>query len=134
MILRPPRSTRTDPLFPYTTLFRSHAADCSGRAFLLLLCKDADGLLAPFNHILVDYNFIDTVERRQVEHGVEQYAFRYRTKRSRAGLAPERAARDRRHRLLGKDQLHAPPVEQLLKRLDQRVLRLGEDIAERRLV
>src|SRR3546814_5614464 len=23
MLLRPPRSTRTDPLFPYTTLFRS---------------------------------------------------------------------------------------------------------------
>src|SRR3546814_590064 len=27
MIRRPPRSTRTDTLFPYTTLFRSHAAD-----------------------------------------------------------------------------------------------------------
>src|SRR3546814_20330143 len=26
MIRRPPRSTRTDTLFPYTTLFRSHAA------------------------------------------------------------------------------------------------------------
>src|SRR3546814_18334748 len=26
MIRRPPRSTRTDPLFPYTTLFRSLAA------------------------------------------------------------------------------------------------------------
>src|SRR3546814_2981263 len=26
MILRPPRSTRTDTLFPYTTLFRSHQA------------------------------------------------------------------------------------------------------------
>src|SRR3546814_11372842 len=26
MIRRPPRSTRTDPLFPYTTLFRSEAA------------------------------------------------------------------------------------------------------------
>src|SRR3546814_6257705 len=26
MSLRPPRSTRTDTLFPYTTLFRSHAA------------------------------------------------------------------------------------------------------------
>src|SRR3546814_5773809 len=26
MILRPPRSTRTDTLFPYTTLFRSTAA------------------------------------------------------------------------------------------------------------
>src|SRR3546814_6635110 len=24
MIRRPPRATRTDPLFPYTTLFRSH--------------------------------------------------------------------------------------------------------------
>src|SRR3546814_17251717 len=27
MILRPPRSTRTDTLFPYTTLFRSGAPD-----------------------------------------------------------------------------------------------------------
>src|SRR3546814_15685075 len=26
MIRRPPRSTRTDTLFPYTTLFRSHLA------------------------------------------------------------------------------------------------------------
>src|SRR3546814_9583238 len=28
MIRRPPRSTRTDTLFPYTTLFRSHARFC----------------------------------------------------------------------------------------------------------
>src|SRR3546814_10494089 len=36
MIRRPPRSTRTDTLFPYTTLFRSH-----GRAFvgLALHCR-----------------------------------------------------------------------------------------------
>src|SRR3546814_15336332 len=27
MIRRPPRSTRTDTLFPYTTLFRSHGAE-----------------------------------------------------------------------------------------------------------
>src|SRR3546814_15688406 len=27
MIRRPPRSTRTDTLFPYTTLFRSHTLD-----------------------------------------------------------------------------------------------------------
>src|SRR3546814_19361595 len=27
MIRRPPRSTRTDTLFPYTTLFRSHRPD-----------------------------------------------------------------------------------------------------------
>src|SRR3546814_3158256 len=36
MIRRPPRSTRTDTLFPYTTLFRSKALDntASHRAFL----------------------------------------------------------------------------------------------------
>src|SRR3546814_21004678 len=30
MIRRPPRSTRTDTLFPYTTLFRSHADPAVG--------------------------------------------------------------------------------------------------------
>src|SRR3546814_18057418 len=29
MIRRPPRSTRTDTLFPYTTLFRSHPPSCN---------------------------------------------------------------------------------------------------------
>src|SRR3546814_4575884 len=32
MIRRPPRSTRTDTLFPYTTLFRSHAAEIDAGA------------------------------------------------------------------------------------------------------
>src|SRR3546814_3389730 len=31
MIRRPPRSTRTDTLFPYTTLFRSARGDDGGR-------------------------------------------------------------------------------------------------------
>src|SRR3546814_6185336 len=31
MIRRPPRSTRTDTLFPYTTLFRSSRDDAPGR-------------------------------------------------------------------------------------------------------
>src|SRR3546814_1858962 len=37
MIRRPPRSTRTDTLFPYTTLVRSHAVDAlqHGRVFLV---------------------------------------------------------------------------------------------------
>src|SRR3546814_20908902 len=34
MIRRPPRSTRTDTLFPYTTLFRSSAACIEQRADL----------------------------------------------------------------------------------------------------
>src|SRR3546814_11645070 len=33
MIRRPPRSTRTDTLFPYTTLFRSHAVVPEARAY-----------------------------------------------------------------------------------------------------
>src|SRR3546814_11524819 len=33
MIRRPPRSTRTDTLFPYTTLFRSAAAKAAGIAY-----------------------------------------------------------------------------------------------------
>src|SRR3546814_15292064 len=32
MIRRPPRSTRTDTLFPYTTLFRSDPADARRRS------------------------------------------------------------------------------------------------------
>src|SRR3546814_10092635 len=32
MIRRPPRSTRTDTLFPYTTLFRSCSAACARRS------------------------------------------------------------------------------------------------------
>src|SRR3546814_9547290 len=35
MIRRPPRSTRTDTLFPYTTLFRSADAGADGVAALL---------------------------------------------------------------------------------------------------
>src|SRR3546814_19224076 len=34
MIRRPPRSTRTDTLFPYTTLFRSHARISTGQRVL----------------------------------------------------------------------------------------------------
>src|SRR3546814_14533301 len=37
MIRRPPRSTRTDTLFPYTTLFRSDLADlATPEAFLFI--------------------------------------------------------------------------------------------------
>src|SRR3546814_14675263 len=35
MIRRPPRSTRTDTLFPYTTLFRSYARKLKPRAILI---------------------------------------------------------------------------------------------------
>src|SRR3546814_4754016 len=41
MIRRPPRSTRTDTLFPYTTLFRSHQAT-EPRHALVDVASDGD--------------------------------------------------------------------------------------------
>src|SRR3546814_17564139 len=49
MIRRPPRSTRTDTLFPYTTLFRSRDQDLEAVAFLaarLRLVVEVSGQLA----------------------------------------------------------------------------------------
>src|SRR3546814_4990341 len=40
MILRPPRSTRTDTLFPYTTLFRSDRIRHEDKTFIVNLGAD----------------------------------------------------------------------------------------------
>src|SRR3546814_18207461 len=57
MIRRPPRSTRTDTLFPYTTLFRSRRA-----AIARALAQNPDVLLLdePTNHL--DLAAIDWLE------------------------------------------------------------------------
>src|SRR3546814_6049462 len=46
MIRRPPRSTRTDTLFPYTTLFRSLAAELPGAARIVVIGAGYIGLEA----------------------------------------------------------------------------------------
>src|SRR3546814_13817493 len=46
MIRRPPRSTRTDTLFPYTTLFRSPHPERDRRADHHILAGDEIGLIA----------------------------------------------------------------------------------------
>src|SRR3546814_6725947 len=79
MIRRPPRSTRTDTLFPYTTLFRSHV-EVEGSCFdigisaLLLQTLDLGVALDPIIE-LPDHgsrNCIGgAVERRSEEHTSE---------------------------------------------------------------
>src|SRR3546814_17910014 len=60
MIRRPPRSTRTDTLFPYTTLFRSHGArvnrtiaeEINGRTFGIANGEaEKDGAGVPESHL-----------------------------------------------------------------------------------
>src|SRR3546814_4521492 len=47
MIRRPPRSTRTDTLFPYTTLFRSQHAGCAQRTNRVPDAHHLDGWARP---------------------------------------------------------------------------------------
>src|SRR3546814_17652334 len=53
MIRRPPRSTRTDTLFPYTTLFRSnlHGVEYIGKRDALLLGLDAVDLHVQLRYV-----------------------------------------------------------------------------------
>src|SRR3546814_14763298 len=51
MIRRPPRSTRTDTLFPYTTLFRSRADGDAGQADIRVF-REATGGLEHCGHLV----------------------------------------------------------------------------------
>src|SRR3546814_18495338 len=46
MIRRPPRSNRTDTLFPYTTLFRSDERDCRDGPYALGVWEDLQAEIA----------------------------------------------------------------------------------------
>src|SRR3546814_2056262 len=60
MIRRPPRSTRTDTLFPYTTLFRSVLA--SDERLDVVTLEDVPAMMQAFRAFgpLFDYCVIDT--------------------------------------------------------------------------
>src|SRR3546814_7844804 len=60
MIRRPPRSTRTDTLFPYTTLFRSSQCGCQ--------CDAADTLKSrqPLDDQIVEAVGVDPVDGEAV--------------------------------------------------------------------
>src|SRR3546814_14062317 len=58
MIRRPPRSTRTDTLFPYTTLFRSPAAQ--GQRHGAPVRREADGVVEHVLDRCLDEGFAPT--------------------------------------------------------------------------
>src|SRR3546814_1072967 len=79
MIRRPPRSTRTDPLFPYTTLFRSHdvaedgtrrSHQCAGDDEQVVLQGEADAAGRPAG-IGVQHRHHDRHVGRSEEHTSE---------------------------------------------------------------
>src|SRR3546814_12199822 len=74
MIRRPPRSTRTDPLFPFTTLFRSR---------MVLLC--ADGLQSKefAERLGVHEHTVGKWRRRFAQAGIEGLTDEYRAGRPR---------------------------------------------------
>src|SRR3546814_16304011 len=58
MSRRPPRSTRTDTLFPYTTLFRSLAPNgISVHLFPLSHCMQEAHVRVPFSHWIRDFHY-----------------------------------------------------------------------------
>src|SRR3546814_18168115 len=64
MILRPPRSTRTDTLFPYTTLFRSIALDISSADSIAAAASEIEAADILVNNagIARDAPFLDHLE------------------------------------------------------------------------
>src|SRR3546814_7013542 len=103
MIRRPPRSTRTDTLFPYTTLFRSNSFLEVGVNMALALPEVA----------WVEYSF------QNFEHLVERpYAIRdgfiHGSDAPGHGLVLSETARrdERRPEILERDALGTAPVQQ----------------------
>src|SRR3546814_2871945 len=79
MIRRPPRSTRTDTLFPYTTLFRSSSCACSlptsasaiARRDRLVITASALGTLFEWYDFYIYGVLAPIIGRRSEEHTSE---------------------------------------------------------------
>src|SRR3546814_2085287 len=90
MIRRPPRSTRTDTLFPYTTLFRSESRHCGvvddplfirtriyggsdlgGAGLILMRVSNSQAARGGLRHSEEKWGWQQGMERRSEEHTSE---------------------------------------------------------------
>src|SRR3546814_5227019 len=74
MIRRPPRSTRTDTLFPYTTLFRSATAGGAVAVISEAAIRELAGIRggdAPITSVYLDVDGRRLVRQQDVEHELE---------------------------------------------------------------
>src|SRR3546814_4740465 len=74
MIRRPPRSTRTDTLFPYTTLFRSGTAYRGANAavgFKSIATSSAPSVSPPWRTLARSTKFLSSRTLRSEEHTSE---------------------------------------------------------------
>src|SRR5882724_2882302 len=115
------------------------AAPWIAKFSLALRCVGASGVdierpCGALNNFPGDHDLLDAFEARQVEHGVEQDALHDRAQAARTGLALDCPAGDRAERFLGEREVDRLHLEQPLVLLDQRVLRLGQNLLQRRLV
>src|SRR5438093_2500816 len=76
----------------------------------------------------VDDDLLDVAARRDVEHDVEQDVLDHGPQAACAGLELERVLGGRLERVLGEDELDLIERQELLVLLDDRVLRLGQDL------
>src|SRR5690606_31875683 len=109
----------------------------SGRDVRLLLGAlrvDVERTGRTLDHLVGDDDLADAFQRRQFEHRVEQDLLHDRAQAAGAGLADDRLAGDLAQRVLVEGQFDVFHLEQALVLLDQRVLRLGQDLDQRILV
>src|SRR3546814_19891196 len=68
MIWRPPRSTRTDTLFPYTTLVRSVADDSAGEFMGRQFFADVVVIreIVDATHAMYDHHFLEALEHVRI--------------------------------------------------------------------
>src|SRR3546814_9018808 len=72
MIRRPPRSTRTDTLFPYTTLFRSRLRQYQQIVVAFQIARPVGEALATVMH-LFELVALDHRSHRAIEHRSEEH-------------------------------------------------------------